>query len=133
MTSTMQLEMTWRDEYLTWNSSIYSNSISFEPGQVWTPDVTLSNNLNSFKYETPQETYVVPYGNNIFDFNERTKYFVSVMPNGDCYWSFPIKLLSACKFNLDEFPFDQQECYLDFRYSIHLLINRNIDDSAWFS
>lgn len=117
MTSTVQLEMTWRDEFLTWNSSLYSNSISFEPGQIWTPDITLSNNLNSFKYETSQETYVVPYGNNIFDFSERSKYSVSVQSNGDCYWAFPIKLMSTCMLNLDDFPYDKKECHLDFRLS----------------
>lgn len=115
MTSTVQIEMKWRDEYLTWNKTTYENAISFDPSMIWTPDLTLSNNLNSFKYESHQETYVVPFGNNIFDFGERIKYSVSVSPDGECYWAFPIKLMSVCEFDLDEFPFDKQACHLDFR------------------
>lgn len=123
MTSTLQLEMTWRDEFLTWNKSIHDRSLSFDPTRIWTPDIIVSNNLNSFKYGTHQETDVVPYGNNIFDFNERTKYFVTVQPNGDCYWAFPMKLLSVCEINLDQFPFDIQQCYLDFRYTLNSMLS----------
>lgn len=73
---------------------------------------------------------VIPYGNNIFDFSERDKYSVLVNPNGECQWSYPMKLLSVCELNLDFFPFDVQECYFDFRSSAYvnkLLVLRKFD------
>ncbi|CAF0725306.1 unnamed protein product [Brachionus calyciflorus] len=119
MTSTLQLSIRWKDEFLKWNSSVYSNAITFKPSEIWVPDIIASNNVNSFKFESDN---LNPLGqsNNIFDFNERNKYFILVNPNGDCRWIFPLKILTMCELNQDNFPFDIQQCHIDFRSSAFL-------------
>ena len=118
MTSTLQLSIRWKDEFLKWNESIYPYTISFRPMEIWVPDLITNNNVNNFKFES-QESYLVGHSNNIFDLNERNKYFVMVNPNGECRWVFPMKLMSVCQLNQDYFPFDIQECYIDFRSSAY--------------
>lgn len=119
MTSTLQVSIRWNDEFLRWNESIYSNTIAFTTNEIWTPDIITENNMNNFKYDF-KDAFFMPYVNNIFDFNERNKYMILVKPNGDCRWVFPIKLMSACQLNQEYFPFDIQQCYLDFLPSAHL-------------
>jgi hypothetical protein len=108
----------WKDEFLKWNESIYPYTISFTPKEIWVPDLISNNNVNNFINES-KESYLVGHSNNIFELNERNKYFVMVSPNGECRWVFPMKLMSVCQLNHDYFPFDTQECYIDFRSSAY--------------
>lgn len=116
MTSTLQLSIRWNDEFLRWNHSSYSNSISFRSNEIWVPDIITANNVNNFKYDS-SDRYLIGNSHNIYDFAERNKYFILVNSSGDCRWVFPIKLLSICELNQDYFPFDVQECSIDFRSS----------------
>ena len=103
MTSTLQISLRWRDDFLQWNASIYPNSIEFKSNEIWVPDILAVNNVNNFKFE-PKETYLIGHANNIFDFNERNKYFINCMPSGDCRWVFPMKLMSVCELDQQYFP-----------------------------
>jgi hypothetical protein len=67
----------------------------------------------------------------MFDFQERNRYAILVSPNGDCEWKYPLKLLTTCVLNQKYFPFDHQECHLDFRstgYTAEQLIIENASD-----
>lgn len=118
MTSTLQVTLSWRDELLKWNKSLFSSNISFKSHDIWTPDILAMNNVNNFKFEN-KETYLIGHSNNIFDFNEREKYLINVNWNGDCVWEFPMKLMSMCELDQQYFPFDVQKCFLEFRSSAH--------------
>lgn len=119
MTSTLQVSIRWKDEFLKWNKSVYPNAITFKSSEIWVPDIITTNNVNNFKYDS-EETNIVGSANNIFDFNERNKYLILVNPDGDCRWVFPLKLLSMCELNQEYFPFDIQECAIDLRSSAFL-------------
>ena len=128
MTSTLQVTIRWRDDFLRWNESLYPMPIAFRSNQIWTPDILAINNVNNFKFES-KETYLIGHANNIFDFNERSKYFIMVNPNGDCHWMFPMKLMSICELDQQNFPFDRQTCFLDFKSSAykaeHMKLNKH--------
>ncbi|RNA09085.1 hypothetical protein BpHYR1_036427 [Brachionus plicatilis] len=86
MTSTLQLSIRWRDEFIKWNSSVYSNTISFKSTEIWAPDIIVSNNVNNFKFDSEKIVRYTQSSSNIYDFSERNKYFILVDPNGDCRW-----------------------------------------------
>lgn len=119
MTSTLQLSVRWRDEFLKWNNSIYSNSLSFKSTEIWVPDIIVSNNVNNFKFDSEKKVGYSQSHSNIYDFSERNKYFIMINANGDCRWVFPLKVLTICELNQDNFPFDVQQCHIDFRSSAY--------------
>ena len=99
--SNIWLRYFWNDYRLRWNSSEWNISkvvFSSEPDRdniIWTPDLylynTAENPLENLKY-----SHLVAYS------------------NGDVTWSRPGMLKSTCKFNLRNYPFDVQNCYLKF-------------------
>lgn len=117
MTSTLQLSIRWRDEFIKWNSSIYSNTLAFKSTDIWVPDIIVSNNVNNFKFDSEKSVRYTQSSSNIYDFSERNKYFILVNSNGDCRWVFPLKLLTICELDQENFPFDEQQCHIDFRSS----------------
>lgn len=117
MTSTLQLSIRWRDEFIKWNNSVYSNTLSFKSTEIWVPDIIVSNNVNNFKFDLEKKVGYSQSHSNIYDFSERNKYFIMIDSNGDCRWVFPLKVLTICELNQDNFPFDVQQCHIDFRSS----------------
>jgi hypothetical protein len=116
MTSTLQISLTWFDQIINWNYSIYSNPILFKSYEIWTPDIITNNNVNNIKYDS-KDTIVINFGNNIFDFSEREKYMIRCKSTGECNWSFPMKSMTTCQLNQEQFPFDIQTCNLKFSSS----------------
>jgi hypothetical protein len=130
MTSTLQVTLTWKDEFISWNERIYPMTIEFKSSEIWVPDILAMNNVNNFKFEQ-KESYLVGHANNIFDFNERNKYFIMVNSSGMCRWTFPMKLMSICELDQQYFPFDIQKCFLEIKSSAYkseqLLLQKHED------
>ena len=106
MLSTSQVSIKWQDEFLRWNHSIHSKSISFRSEEIWTPDILVGNNVNNLRFDTNRDGKdVYLRGNTAFDLNERNKYPVLVRPDGNCVWLFPIKVMSSCQLNQEKVAF----------------------------
>ena len=115
MTTTLQLTLKWTDEFITWNKSVYSNDLYFYFNEIWTPSLTAANNLINFKMNSVKGYELDLNFYDIFDLEERKKYLISINSEGECMWKYPIKLITLCQLNQDTFPFDSQECFVDFR------------------
>lgn len=102
MVSTLQISFRWNDEYLRWNKSLYANSILFRSFEIWTPDIIAINSMNTMVMI--KESLLAGGSISILDPNERTKYLITVKPNGDCRWVFPMKLMSNCQLDQMYFP-----------------------------
>lgn len=89
----------WKDHNLQWNRTQWNISslvIGTDPSllnPVWTPDIYLYNTA-----ETPLEN--MKYSN------------VLVSHTGDIMWSRPGMIKSTCGFDLSNFPYDRQHCYI---------------------
>ncbi|XP_066292648.1 neuronal acetylcholine receptor subunit alpha-3-like [Branchiostoma lanceolatum] len=92
------LRLYWDDEYLTWNASDHGGVeyLTIHSSEVWRPDIFLYNNI--------AETYgAVP---TITD--------VTVTSAGRVTYLQPAIFTSACPVTIERFPFDKQECELEF-------------------
>ena len=89
----------WKDHNLMWNqthwniSSLVIGTDPSLPNPIWTPDIYLYNTA-----ETPLEN--LKYSN------------VLVSHEGDVMWSRPGMIKSTCMFDLTNFPYDHQHCYI---------------------
>ncbi|XP_078594383.1 neuronal acetylcholine receptor subunit alpha-10-like [Branchiostoma floridae x Branchiostoma japonicum] len=92
------LRVYWNDEYLTWNASEHGgvDSLSIHSSDVWRPDIFLFNNI--------AETY-----GNIEAITD-----VTVTSTGRVTHLQPTIFTSACPVDISRFPFDKQECTLEF-------------------
>ncbi|XP_078595915.1 neuronal acetylcholine receptor subunit alpha-10-like [Branchiostoma floridae x Branchiostoma japonicum] len=92
------LRVYWNDEYLTWNASEHGgvDSLSIHSSDIWRPDIFLYNNI--------AETY-----GNIEAITD-----VTVTSTGRVTHLQPTIFTSACPVDITRFPFDKQECILDF-------------------
>ncbi|XP_078691683.1 neuronal acetylcholine receptor subunit alpha-10-like [Branchiostoma floridae x Branchiostoma belcheri] len=92
------LRLYWVDEYLTWNASEHGgvDSLTIHSSDIWRPDIFLYNNI--------AETYgaIEP----ITD--------VTVTSDGRVSYLQPAIFTSACLVDITKFPFDKQECLLEF-------------------
>ncbi|XP_078612075.1 neuronal acetylcholine receptor subunit alpha-10-like [Branchiostoma floridae x Branchiostoma japonicum] len=92
------LRLYWDDEYLTWNASEHGGveALTIHSSDIWRPDIFLYNNI--------AETYgaIEP----ITD--------VTVTSAGRVSYLQPAIFTSACLVDITKFPFDKQECLLEF-------------------
>ncbi|KAI8494732.1 hypothetical protein Bbelb_273370 [Branchiostoma belcheri] len=92
------IELYWEDEYLTWNASEHDgvDTLTIHSADIWRPDIFLYNNI--------AETYgaIEP----ITD--------VTVTSDGRVSYLQPAIFTSACPVGIERFPFDKQECELEF-------------------
>lgn len=95
------LRHAWNDPYLKWNSNNWNNLSTItlytdtENDRIWTPDIYLYNTA-----ENP---------------NENLKFSRAIVyNNGDIIWSRPGIITSTCRFDLTDFPYDQQVCSLKY-------------------
>jgi hypothetical protein len=69
--------------------------------------------------------------------NEKENYPILVRSDGHCVWLFPIKIISSCQLDQDNFPFDRQQCSLIFRSSRYessqLILEYNEEETEIFS
>ena len=92
----MEMNYVWYDEYLKWDRNKYGTeylNIGSEP--IWKPDLEL---YNSASY--PE----------LWSLKGSTK----VYSNGKVRWVLPILYEFSCPLKLNNFPFDTQNCQMDF-------------------
>ncbi|XP_078661456.1 neuronal acetylcholine receptor subunit alpha-10-like [Branchiostoma floridae x Branchiostoma belcheri] len=96
MSSAVWLRQYWTDEALQWNSSDFWNisSINIPSKEVWLPDTVLYNSVGS-------------------DHNQLMTN-VGINSAGYMTWMAPRIFASSCKIDIYYFPFDEQECTLEF-------------------
>jgi hypothetical protein len=95
------LRHAWNDPYLKWDINNWNNISTItlytdtENDRIWTPDIYLYNTA-----ENP---------------NENLKFSRAIVyNNGDIIWSRPGIITSTCRFDLTDFPYDQQVCSLKY-------------------
>ncbi|XP_061107206.1 neuronal acetylcholine receptor subunit beta-2-like [Conger conger] len=98
MTTNVWLTQEWNDYRLKWDPQEYEGikKLRIPSQHIWLPDIVLYNNADG--------TYEVSFYCNAV-----------VSSNGDVFWLPPAIYKSACKIEVKDFPFDQQNCTLKFR------------------
>ncbi|XP_077465169.1 neuronal acetylcholine receptor subunit beta-2-like [Stigmatopora argus] len=98
MTTNCWLTQVWNDYRLMWDPDEYEGikKIRLPTQHIWLPDIVLYNNADG--------TYEVSFYSNAV-----------VSNNGEVAWLPPAIYKSACKIEVRDFPFDQQNCTLKFR------------------
>ncbi|TRY56902.1 hypothetical protein DNTS_031027 [Danionella cerebrum] len=98
MTTNCWLSQVWNDYRLMWDPEEYEGmrKVRLPTQQIWLPDIVLYNNADG--------TYEVSFYSNAV-----------VSNNGEVAWLPPAIYKSACKIEVRNFPFDQQNCTLKFR------------------
>ncbi|KAL5110258.1 Acetylcholine receptor subunit alpha-like 2 [Taenia crassiceps] len=91
------LEQEWQDVHLQWNPACFGGveSIHVPAEELWRPDIVLYNNADG-KYEITTLT--------------RAEVFF----NGTVRWMPPALYLSACRIDMEYFPYDEQICSMRF-------------------
>ncbi|XP_072519044.1 neuronal acetylcholine receptor subunit beta-2 [Salminus brasiliensis] len=98
MTTNCWLTQVWNDYRLMWDPEEYEGvrKVRLPSRHIWLPDIVLYNNADG--------TYEVSFYSNAV-----------VSSNGEVAWLPPAIYKSACKIEVRDFPFDQQNCTLKFR------------------
>jgi hypothetical protein len=95
------LRYRWNDRRLKWDRNDYNLSfisLNTHPeadNKIWVPDIYLYNTAETPLVELDYSRAIVDYVGNVL-------------------WSRPGIITSTCSFDLTDFPYDQQECYLKF-------------------
>ena len=97
------VDIVWYNEFLTWNSSKTPDvtSVNLPASSVWTPDFNIYNGDSGV-----------------------TGDLVSVNADGYTWWSRSGEMSFYCFFDLTDFPFDTQSCYMkfgNFQYDITMV------------
>ncbi|XP_006811689.2 neuronal acetylcholine receptor subunit alpha-2-like [Saccoglossus kowalevskii] len=97
MTTNVWLKQEWVDYRLRWNPAEYEGlSVLRVPSTyLWLPDIVLYNNADG-NYEPTLMTKALVYN------------------TGTIYWLPPAIYKSACKIDVQYFPFDEQNCIMKF-------------------
>ncbi|XP_071096446.1 neuronal acetylcholine receptor subunit beta-3-like isoform X1 [Haliotis cracherodii] len=101
LTSNAWIRLKWNDCRLRWNPAHFNgtDAIHVSYDRIWTPDVTLYDDTAS--------------GNNVA-LSERKFYNLAVTSEGNVSQFFPTILRSICSVDTTYFPFDLQQCPLEF-------------------
>ena len=90
------LRMNWVDTNLQWDPNEYNISfLGIKPSNVWVPDVELLNAASI------PDLYTLEGGMMLYS-------------SGEIMWSRPGIFKFACQLDLLEFPFDRQNCVMNF-------------------
>ncbi|XP_053711240.1 neuronal acetylcholine receptor subunit beta-2-like isoform X1 [Synchiropus splendidus] len=98
MTTNVWLSQEWNDYRLSWDPEKYGGikKLRIPSKHIWLPDIVLYNNADG--------VYEVSF------------YCNAVVSNtGDIFWLPPAIYKSACAIEVQNFPFDQQNCTMKFR------------------
>ena len=92
------LDVRWKDERLTWDPIMYGGigQTKLKVANTWTPPIVLSNAYDAIV---------------ILGFNGA---FVDINSDGNVTWKPKQVLESSCEPDITFFPFDRQNCRLDF-------------------
>jgi hypothetical protein len=86
----------WKNNFLNWNTSEYSiYQLTLDNDEVWTPDIELINAA------TKPDIYTLKGGMYLYS-------------DGSMLWSMPSVYTFSCALELQQFPFDTQDCSLKF-------------------
>ncbi|XP_060599324.1 neuronal acetylcholine receptor subunit alpha-6-like [Ruditapes philippinarum] len=117
LTSTFAMQLSWKYETFTWNSSEFGEADSFiiSAGSVWTPDVTYQNAFreNIGVYKSKESKVTIKY-------------------EGMAVWNTGANLQTGCNVDIRKYPFDTQICtillgkmtYLDVQESLRTVTNK---------
>ena len=96
-------KLTWTDEFLTWEPSIYNGVDVIYPysNSIWMPSINLLNSLEI---------------NRVALTDMDTKYPILVNSSGEVNWILPATLFTSCSMDMTYFPNDEQTCnfYISF-------------------
>ncbi|TNN06457.1 Acetylcholine receptor subunit alpha-type unc-38 [Schistosoma japonicum] len=98
LTTILFLEQIWEDDYLKWNESEFGNvrTLRIPAKQVWTPDTYVFNNADHTNSGFLEGIYVI------------------IHSSGKVSWPIPVQLKTSCKVDITLFPFDHQNCEIQF-------------------
>lgn len=92
----MWVRSNWRDEFLDWKDTNHTlDFISVSSNEIWTPDIELLNAA------TKPDIYTLQGGINLYN-------------EGDLMYSKPGIYKFSCSLDLQNFPFDKQNCTMLF-------------------
>ncbi|XP_053405082.1 neuronal acetylcholine receptor subunit alpha-9-like [Mercenaria mercenaria] len=99
LTTNLWMRLRWNDCRLTWDPASYNNltSLMVTYDDVWLPDISL--------YDSASDDDMLP------GLKENRAYISS---SGSVTYNFPTVAKSICRVNVRYFPFDTQECPLQF-------------------
>ncbi|XP_071096434.1 neuronal acetylcholine receptor subunit beta-3-like [Haliotis cracherodii] len=118
LTSNVWIRLNWTDCRLAWNvTDMKGTAIVHVPfHRIWTPDVTLYDDTS--------------FGNNIA-MSERKFHKLAVTSDGMVSQKFPTVLSSICQVDATYFPFDKQDCPLQFGLWVYddsvVVLNSDMD------
>nr|XP_048683564.1 5-hydroxytryptamine receptor 3B isoform X3 [Caretta caretta] len=113
LTTSIWFRQIWKDEFLTWNSSLYDgiSEISLPLSTIWSPDIVINEFVDVSK--SPDLPYVY------------------VNAAGKIKNHKPMQVVSACSLEAYAFPFDTQNCSLTFSSILHTV--EDVDLNFWRS
>uniref|UniRef100_A0A674IDP9 5-hydroxytryptamine receptor 3B n=1 Tax=Terrapene triunguis TaxID=2587831 RepID=A0A674IDP9_9SAUR len=111
--SPFSLPQMWKDEFLTWNSSLYDGirEISLPLSTLWSPDIVINEFVDVSRSPDLPYVYVNAAG---------------MIKNYK-----PMQVVSACSLEAYAFPFDTQNCSLTFSSILHTV--EDVDLTFWRS
>ncbi|CAK6971276.1 -hydroxytryptamine receptor 3A-like [Scomber scombrus] len=97
LTSHVWIQMSWPNEFLTWNSSDFCglDMVTVPRSMLWTPDIVIQ--------EDASDSGSIHKGD-----------YHSLMSSGRVRSNIRQRLTSTCRLNLYRFPFDEQHCNITF-------------------
>ena len=107
------LEVTWRDDFLTWDKATYGGvaHINVPNDKIWLPDMALLDVYDS-----------------LIDLGQKDGRAVILNDGSVTIW--PYKMYTVgCKIKIQRFPFDVQTCVLDFLSWTNPVTTLNINTS----
>jgi len=113
----VELNLYWKDYYLKWDPKENNNikSIKINPKKIWTPDIELYNSGDYPELWTKNNEARLDY-------------------NGNIFLTIPVLFTFSCFLDLDDFPFDEQTCFMKFgswKFSKKYLDIRVIDPTTY--
>nr|XP_057921922.1 acetylcholine receptor subunit beta [Doryrhamphus excisus] len=98
MSTIVVMNLEWTDHRLSWNPKEHDgiNVLRIPAAKVWLPDIVLINN-NDGVFDVALHVHVQAYS------------------NGRVTWTPPALYLSSCSVKVTYFPFDWQNCTMQFR------------------
>ena len=105
ITVKLWLRISWFNEYMTWDPKRFGNvkTSKLKSEFIWTPDIYIQEDIGEEMSSGP-EKYRTP---------------ITIQSNGKQTWLVPVLIEGSCVINVNNFPFDRQECLLKFTSWAH--------------
>ncbi|XP_052683848.1 neuronal acetylcholine receptor subunit beta-3-like [Crassostrea angulata] len=121
------LTYSWTDEYLTWNSSVFSNIdyVRLPADKIWIPSVCNLQEISGRRCLT-------------YDSVKDSRSEAVIHSSGQVYLTETMDSIVLCKFDALHFPFDTQTCIFSFISSTgrfqktYLAVNKSSYESRYF-